>query len=198
MKMNKKLLTVLAALIIIGTLIGCNKKNDTALAEMNAKLEAMQAELDKAKSGNAAPEEIAKLETAVAEIAQQEQAELKQEASIAIDTMPTSPGNFQMNRIGNGMQLQITKYIGSDSIVIIPAIVNTFEVIRIEDNAFAGNKTITNVIIPNGVTSIGEKAFYNCTNLTSVAVPASVTEIGTDAFPKSTNEAVGKVPKILK
>ena len=38
------------------------------------------------------------------------------------------------------------------------------------------------MIIPDGVTSIGDYAFYNCNNLTSVAIPASVTTIGEDAF----------------
>jgi hypothetical protein len=35
MKMNRKLLTVLAALVILGAAVGCNKKNDAALTETN-------------------------------------------------------------------------------------------------------------------------------------------------------------------
>ena len=38
------------------------------------------------------------------------------------------------------------------------------------------------LIIPDGVTSIGERAFFGCTALTSIAVPRSVTRIGTAAF----------------
>lgn len=38
------------------------------------------------------------------------------------------------------------------------------------------------IIIPNGVTSIGEKAFYDCKSLTSVIIPPSVTIIGELAF----------------
>ncbi len=40
------------------------------------------------------------------------------------------------------------------------------------------------VIIPNGVTSIGDYAFYNCRSLTSIMIPDSVTSIGYEAFYK--------------
>ena len=73
--MSRKIVVILAVLVSLGALAACNKKgsDQTAqLAELNAKMEAMQAELNKAKSGNAAPEEIARLEAAVAEIAAKE------------------------------------------------------------------------------------------------------------------------------
>ena len=41
---------------------------------------------------------------------------------------------------------------------------------------------ITNLIIPNSVTSIGSSAFYGCSGLTFVTIPNSVTNIGNDAF----------------
>ena len=41
---------------------------------------------------------------------------------------------------------------------------------------------IKNVVIENGVTSIGERAFMNCSSLTSVTIPKSVTSIGYCAF----------------
>ena len=40
----------------------------------------------------------------------------------------------------------------------------------------------SSIIIPNGVTSIGNKAFSDCTSLTSIAMPDSVTSIGNEAF----------------
>ena len=42
--------------------------------------------------------------------------------------------------------------------------------------------SLTSIIIPNSVTSIGEYAFYNCTGLTSITIPESVTSIGGGAF----------------
>ena len=47
MKMNKKLLTVLTALVILGVAAGCNKKNDAALTETDTKQETMQVEQQK-------------------------------------------------------------------------------------------------------------------------------------------------------
>lgn len=44
------------------------------------------------------------------------------------------------------------------------------------------NTEITNLIIPNSVTSIGEKTFKDCTGFTSVAIPNCVAEIGDSAF----------------
>ncbi len=41
---------------------------------------------------------------------------------------------------------------------------------------------ITDLVIPDGVTSIGDDAFYNCSSLTSVSIPNSVTSIGNGAF----------------
>ena len=47
---------------------------------------------------------------------------------------------------------------------------------------YSKRATIKNVIIENGVTSIGNYAFYECFNLTSVTIPESVTSIGNYAF----------------
>lgn len=41
---------------------------------------------------------------------------------------------------------------------------------------------ITDLVIPNGVTSIGPYAFYDCVSLTSVTIPEGVTSIGDCAF----------------
>ena len=53
---------------------------------------------------------------------------------------------------------------------------------KIADFSFMGCKTMTSVIIPNSVTSIGYGAFYGCNSLTSIIIPNSVTSIEYGAF----------------
>jgi BspA type Leucine rich repeat region (6 copies) len=65
--------------------------------------------------------------------------------------------------------------------VVIPAATNGYPVTSIGVNAFTSSG-ITNVTIPNSVTSIGTYAFYQCTSLTSVTIPNSVTSIGDGVF----------------
>ena len=45
-----------------------------------------------------------------------------------------------------------------------------------------GRKHLTDVTIPNYITTIGEYAFYNCSTLTSVTIGENVTSIGNRAF----------------
>ena len=55
-------------------------------------------------------------------------------------------------------------------------------VTSIGDYAFNDCDGLTSVTIGNGVTSIGDYAFYVCSGLTSVTIPNSVTSIGDYAF----------------
>ena len=48
--------------------------------------------------------------------------------------------------------------------------------------AFARSANLTKIVLPEGLTSIGESAFYSCSSLTNVTIPDSVTSIGWYAF----------------
>ena len=49
-------------------------------------------------------------------------------------------------------------------------------------NLYLNGSLVSDVTIPDGVTSIGDRAFYSCSGLTSVTIPDSVTSIGDYAF----------------
>ena len=48
--------------------------------------------------------------------------------------------------------------------------------------AFTGYKGLTDITLPESVTTIGYTAFYGCTGLTNITIPESVTTIGNYAF----------------
>lgn len=86
----------------------------------------------------------------------------------------------------NGVITAYTNTTQTD--IIIPDNFGGITVTGIGSNAFQ-NKSITNVIIPSSVTSIGSNAFNGCTGLTSITIPSNVTSIDGWAFKNCTKLA---------
>lgn len=70
-------------------------------------------------------------------------------------------------------------YVGGEKVdhLVIPEGVTS-----IGNGAFWKCANITSVVIPEGVTTIGEKAFQYCTSLTTLTLPSTIETIGKEAF----------------
>jgi len=78
--------------------------------------------------------------------------------------------------------LYYAHHLYSDENTEITELVIPDDVTSIGYSAFSGCSGLASVTIPNSVTSIGSYAFQNCSGLTSVTIGNSVTSIGSDAF----------------
>lgn len=70
----------------------------------------------------------------------------------------------------------ITKYIGNESVVVIPSTIDGQNVTTIGSEAFANCNNITSIELPNKLKKIGENAFYG-TQITYIKIPATVTDM---------------------
>ena len=85
-----------------------------------------------------------------------------------------------------GGYLIITGYEGTSKRVNIPDEIDGLPVKAIKTAAFE-NKFIRSVVLPEGITTIGQRAFAGCASLAAITIPESVTEIGYAAFSNCTN-----------
>ena len=89
-------------------------------------------------------------------------------ASIVIDGAPTAYTATVTLRVQDPFEVSgysLIKYHGAGGVVVIPTDKN---IMMIGEEAFKDNHTITDIVIPKTVTSIGKNAFENCTALKRV------------------------------
>jgi serine/threonine protein kinase len=63
------------------------------------------------------------------------------------------------------------------------------------DSAFYGCYSLSEIVIPSSVTSIGQHAFYGCRSLLEIVIPSSVTSIGDWAFSFCSSLKYISIPK---
>ena len=85
-------------------------------------------------------------------------------------------------RVRSDGNLEIVKWNGKESELVIPETIDGKKVAAIGDYAFRWCRSLTSITIPDSVTSIGDYAFWGCGSLTSVTIPDSVTSIGGNPF----------------
>lgn len=93
--------------------------------------------------------------------------------------------------------------LSAEGTVVIPDSITVgygyeYPVKSIGQDAFELCKNITEVVIPDSVSTIGQGAFYNCSGLTSLNISDGVTEIDSYAFYKCSGLTDVNIPESVK
>ena len=113
--------------------------------------------------------------------------EIKKINAMSVDKLkkqkPALESDFEVKPIDDSFtSIKITKYKGSDPLVVIPATMQGLPVKRIEGEAFKNNGNLVAVVIPEGVMCIESSTFKDCKNLHTVVLPSTMKWIDSEAF----------------
>ena len=78
--------------------------------------------------------------------------------------------------------IDIVKYRGNASDVIIPDAIDGYQVQGIAAGAFKGNNRIRTITLPDSIDAIGSYAFTSCINLQEIIFPKNLSQIGKMLF----------------
>lgn len=79
----------------------------------------------------------------------------------------------------------LTKYKGTAETITLPAQMQDYPVVAVGENAYYSvysNETLKKLIVPEGITVIGDSAFSWCVALREVVLPDGIASIGREAF----------------
>ena len=77
-------------------------------------------------------------------------------------------GDWTYERISGGKYWEIDSYVGENTDLIVPRIVNDVMVVSISNYCFNGDTSVKSIETSSPLWNIGEYAFSGCTNLESV------------------------------
>lgn len=89
----------------------------------------------------------------------------------------------------------ITGYTGPEADVTVPDTIDGMPVTAFTEDAFAYNRKLTSVALPNGITAIPANAFGYCSSLLTVTMGSQVTTVGEKAFYYCSNLEEMELPK---
>lgn len=92
---------------------------------------------------------------------------------------PKTDYEYYLQREGS---IIITRYVGTNSEVIVPETLDGYVVTAIAERAFQCCDFISTIILPNTITSIGDYAFAQCSSLESIILSENIISIGNSAF----------------
>lgn len=78
----------------------------------------------------------------------------------------TNVKDFEYEEVSGG--INITKYIGSATKVVVPSVIENKKVISINDNVFSGNIVLKEITLPESLNSTDFKLFKNCDSLEKI------------------------------
>ena len=85
-------------------------------------------------------------------------------------------------------EVKLLSYVDKNTIpanLVIPSSITsgtTYAVVELAEKCFLANKTITSVVIPASVKTIGDKAFYECESMQSLTLSEGLETIGDRSF----------------
>ena len=109
----------------------------------------------------------------------------------------SSIGDYEYS-VNNDGNVTITKYTGKEGSLVIPNAIDGHMVSVIDQYAFNGCKSLTEVEIPCSVTEIGQYAFAYCEKLSNVKLSSGLKNLRYRAFAYCPEITEIKIPKSLE
>ena len=89
----------------------------------------------------------------------------------------------------DNLQVEVMRHVDGRNVtgaIDIPSSVyngtDEYKVVSIREQAFRGCSNLTNIILPDSMTNLGDATFYECINLKSITLPDNITSIGEHVF----------------
>ncbi|MCD7778038.1 MAG: leucine-rich repeat domain-containing protein, partial [Clostridiales bacterium] len=110
---------------------------------------------------------------------------LEEDKNVDLDTSSFTSGDYTYT-VSDSSTVIISQYNGSSSSVTLPTSVTydgiTYKIREVGSNAFDGNTSLQTLVIPNGITSLGNAAFKNCTSLSSITINGDLVDCNSNSI----------------